>query len=240
MKVILFTLFCVLSLAGCGEPKDKVLPTQLESMEALVGFLEKLTPEEQELTKAYAMRHTSPAKDGGKAITIIPEGTTVGIAIEDQRKFKANAEMEATKKRLQEEKLRHEAELAIKKLNEAVTVTLSNKKLLKVKEQGKTIEKIEVAFSYKNNLDKDISLVKGVISIKDMQDKVFSTFPVAITIPIKTAEVMTLSGSRPIGIDPNNDDAQFAKMENTNFSVNWDPSEITLSDGTILTAISIH
>ena len=94
-------LLCSIILTACSGPKDTVIPRELDKMDSIKPAMEKLTVEEKELAASYIMRNTIGAKlgalFGGKEGTGIPEGMTLGKAIEEQRKFKADAAIEEVK-----------------------------------------------------------------------------------------------------------------------------------------------
>ncbi|MCM2348156.1 hypothetical protein [Acidovorax soli] len=132
MRVNLLVVASLMALAACSGPKDTPLPKDLEKMESIKPAMEKLTPEERELAAGYIMRHTIGAKlgglFGGKEVPGIPEGMTLGKAIEEQRKFKADAALVEAKQQALKAKLQAEREAAMKPMLDAVTVTLVSKK----------------------------------------------------------------------------------------------------------------
>lgn len=84
-RAITIVLFCLI-LAACNSVKNTPLPQDLGKMESIKPAMEKLTPAERDLATGYIMRHTL---FGGAAIPEIPEGMTIGKAIEDQTQFLA-------------------------------------------------------------------------------------------------------------------------------------------------------
>ena len=87
MLRLILSFFVALAVAACSGPKDTPVPKDLTAMEAVKPALEKLTTEERELFAGYVMRNTFGAKlgamFGGKEGPGIPDGMTVGKAIED-------------------------------------------------------------------------------------------------------------------------------------------------------------
>jgi hypothetical protein len=130
----LMVLVAVALLSGCGGAKDTPLPRELDKMDSLKPVMEKLTPEERELLAGYVMRTTIGSKMGalfgGKEGAGVPEGMTVGRAIEEQRKFKAEAALEEAKQAAVKAKLQAERDAAMKQMRDAVTVTLVSKKIV--------------------------------------------------------------------------------------------------------------
>ena len=88
------SLFCLaILLAGCGDPHNTIVPADLSQWRDTVRpSLQKLTAEEQELFAQYARRHTILADEvglNGEKADPIPEGMTLGKAIEEQRSYNA-------------------------------------------------------------------------------------------------------------------------------------------------------
>ena len=153
-------LLLAIALTACSRPKDTPLPRDLDKMDTIKPAMGKLTAEEQELATGYIMRHTVGAKLGGLLVGKegpgIPEGMTIGKAIDEQRQFKADAALEEAKQQALKAKLQAEREAVQKHMREAVTVTLVSKKL--AVEHGYsgiiTDEDIQVIFGYKTTLTK--------------------------------------------------------------------------------------
>lgn len=102
----IFFIFClVLLLIACGDPHNTKVPADFSKWNTTVKpALQKLTPRDQELFTQYVRRHMILADEvglyGDKADPI-PEGMTLGKAIEEQRNYIARqqAEESAEKKR---------------------------------------------------------------------------------------------------------------------------------------------
>jgi len=243
MRTRLAILLCLIILTACSGPKDTPLPRELDKMDSIKPAMEKLTPEERELVAGYIMRHTIGAKlsglFGGKESPGIPEGMTIGKAIEEQSKFKADAAVEEAKQHALKAKLQAEREAAIKPMREAITVTLLSKKLeIEHGYSGMVMdEKLQVTFGYKNNSTKDIAGVKGYISVKDLFGDEISGFMISNDNTIKAGESITWTGSRSVKYSlGNNKDRKLAELEEDKFKVVWEPHMIVFKDGTELTA----
>jgi|SRR3989338_2423130 len=238
LTILLFSII----LAACSGPKDIPLPRELDKMDSIKPAMEKLTTEERELVAGYIMRHTIGAKlgglFGGKEDPGIPDGMTLGKAIDEQRKFKADAAIEEAKQQALKAKLQAEREATIKPMLEAITVTLVSKKLeAEHGYSGMVVdEKLEVIFGYKNNTDKDIAGVKGYISVKDLFGDELSGFLISNDNTIKAGQTTTWAGSRSVKYSlGNNKDQKLAELEDTKFKVVWEPRMIVFKDGTKLT-----
>ena len=240
-SVGLTVLVCSLLLAACSGPKETPLPRDLDKMEAIRPALEKLTPEERELATGYIMRHTIGAKlgavFGGKESPGIPEGMTLGKAIEEQRRFRADAVLEEAKQQALKAKLQAEREAAIKPMREAVTVALVSKKINTERGYSGMVmdEYLEVTFGYKNNSPKDIAGVKGRVSVKDLFGDEISAFRISNDSTIKTGQTATWTGSRSLRFSlGTNKDRKLAELTDDKFSVEWEPQVIVFADGTKL------
>ena len=238
LTILLFSII----LAACSGPKDIPLTRELDKMDSIKPAMEKLTTEERELVAGYIMRHTIGAKlgglFGGKEDPGIPDGMTLGKAIDEQRKFKADAAIEEAKQQALKAKLQAEREATIKPMLEAITVTLVSKKLeAEHGYSGMVVdEKLEVIFGYKNNTDKDIAGVKGYISVKDLFGDELSGFLISNDNTIKAGQTTTWAGSRSVKYSlGNNKDQKLAELEDTKFKVVWEPRMIVFKDGTKLT-----
>ena len=172
MSRLILSLIVLLAVSACSGPKDTPVPKDLAAMEAVKPALEKLTPEERELFAGYVMRNTLGAKlgglFGGKEGPGIPDGMTVGKAIEDQRKFKADRAVEEAKQAALKEKLNAGREAAMKTMRDAVTVTLLSKAIEEERGISGMLmdENLQVTFGYKNNSTKEIAGVKGYVSVR--------------------------------------------------------------------------
>jgi len=242
MRLSITILLCSILLAACSGPKDTPLPRDLDKMDSIKPSMEKLAPEERELAAGYIMRHTIGAKlgglFGGKEGPGIPEGMTLGKAIDEQRKFKAAAALEEAKQQALKAKLQAEREAALKPMREAITVTLVSKKIATERGYSGMVmdENLNVTFGYKNNSGKDISGVKGRISIKDLFGDEISAFQISNDSTIKAGQTATWTGSRSVRFSMgSNKDRKLAELDDDKFKVVWEPQVIVFTDGTKLT-----
>lgn len=243
MRTRLTILLCSIILTACSGPKDTPFPRDLDKMDSVKPAMEKLTAEERELAAGYIMRHTIGAKlgglFGGKEGPGIPEGMTLGKAIDEQRKFKADAAIEEAKQQALKAKLQAEREAAMKVMREAITVTLVSKKIKAEHGYSGMLmnEKLEVVFGYKNNADKDIAGVKGYVSIKDLFGDEISGFLISNDDTIKAGQSITWAGSRSVMFSlGHNKDRKLAELDDDKYKVVWEPQMVVFKDGTKLTA----
>ena len=232
-----------LLLAACSGPKDTPVPKDLAAMESVKPSIEKLSVEERELFAGYVVRHTFGAKlgglFGGKEGPGIPDGMTIGKAIEEQRKFKAERAVEEAKEAALKENLRSERDAAMKTMREAVTVTLVSKALRDQRGSSgiQLDEHLQVTFGYKNNSSKDIAGVKGYISVRDLFDDEISGFAVSNDETIRAGESKTWTGSRSVKYAmAKHKDRKLAELADDKFKIVWEPKVVVFADGSKLTA----
>ena len=92
----IFVLAIVIALCACSKPTDTVVPTSLDKMASINPQIEKLKPEERELFSKYVLRHTVGAAMGGMLginAEPIPEGITIGKAIDEERDYLKQQEL---------------------------------------------------------------------------------------------------------------------------------------------------
>lgn len=101
--VRIFPIFCfALLLVACGDPHDTKIPDDISKWSTSVKpALQKLTLDEQALFTQYVRRHTTAATVGLVADQTdpIPEGMTLGKAIEEQRSYLAREQAQAVKEK---------------------------------------------------------------------------------------------------------------------------------------------
>lgn len=238
----LLLLACA-ALVACSQPLDTPVPKEIEKLESIKPALDKLSPQERELFAGYVMRHTVGAKlgalFGGKDAGGIPDGMTIGRAIEEQRKFKADFELAEARERALKEKLKAERDLAVAKMRDVVTVTLVSKELKPERGYGGRImdEHLVVTFGYKNNGEKDIAGVKGKISIRDLFGDEVTGFQVSNDETLRAGATSTWTGSRSVmyAAGRHGNDRKFAELADDKFKLQWEPQVIVFNDGSQLT-----
>ena len=241
MRLLLIFLICIASLGGCDRPKETVIPKAIEKLETIKPALDKLTTEERALATGYILRQTMAEKlgglFGGKAGPGIPEGMTIGNAIEEERKFVAERNSEEAKQAALAAKLQAEREAALKPMRSAVTVTLVAKEIVPKRGMSGMLldEYLNVTFGYKNNTEKDIAGVKGLISLRDLFGDKISEFLVSNDSTIKAGESVTWTGSRSLQYSiGDNKDRKLGELTSDKYKLLWEPRIIVFSDGSKL------
>lgn len=78
---------------GCStDPKDAVIPARTQDLPQIQNQVKRLHEGERALLAGYILRHTfSQGMEGiEQGNTYVPEGTTIGQALEDQKRFVAS------------------------------------------------------------------------------------------------------------------------------------------------------
>lgn len=235
-------LACVLIAAGCSNPKNTVLPTDIEKLGSIKPAMEKLSPDEKELLSGYLMRHAmSVAAKGmfGIKPDPVPEGMTIGKAIEEQGEFVAKQKAKEAEEKALKAKLQAEREQAQATMRDAVLVTVVSKKAIKETGFGGMVldEHLSVTFGYKNNSGKDIAGVKGTVDIEDLFGDQLVGFNISNDSTIKAGGTSTWSGGRSLKYGHNKDnDQKFLELPEEKYKVVWKPEMVVFTDGTKLTA----
>ncbi|WP_337054082.1 hypothetical protein [Pseudoxanthomonas sp. USHLN014] len=235
MKIRLIASSALLvAMAACTGAKDTQLPTEVGKMDSIKPQVEKLKPEERDLLAGYVLRHTVAAalrgeKDG------IPAGTTLGKAIDEQREFLSNQKIEEAKQAALKAELQAKRDAAIKQMRDAVTVTLVDKKI--EPEYGFSgmlmDENLEIRIGYHNNTAKDIAGVKGMLTVNDLFGDKLSAFAISNDDTIPAGGSIEWQGTRSVkyagGSD--NKDRKLAALDDSKYTVVWEPSQIVFADG---------
>jgi len=237
---IIFAL--VVAIVGCSDPKATVVPTSLEKMEEIKPVIEKLSPDEKDLFAKYLVRHTVGAAMGGMFginSDPIPEGITVGKAIEEQREFVQKKEAAEKEEKALQAKMAIEQEKAMDAMRKVVTVTVLTKNIkIEYGRSGIVMdEMLLVNFGYKNNADKEISGVKGTIEVSDQFGDPLTAFNVSNDESIAPEHVVVWSGGRSVRYGLSEDkDRKFAALPDEKYRITWKPRVIVFADGTKMTA----
>lgn len=156
MKRLILAIAMSIVLVGCSNPKDEVIPAELNktTMQEFAEKIKGLSEEEKALLTAYIARsEISKAFGGGSA----PAGTTVAEAIENQKKWQEKLQEEEKIKAERAEKLKAEKDAKTTEFRKAVTVTVFDKSLIK----GDWQSYINLDVDFKNNSGKNIDGIKG-------------------------------------------------------------------------------
>jgi len=156
MKKLILALAVSVVLAGCSNPKDEVIPTELNET-TMQNFAEKvkgLSEEDKALLTGYIARSELSKAFGGNSA---PTGTTVGEAIDNQKQWQAQMQEEERLKAEKAKKLKAEKDAKTAEFKKAVAVTVFDKNLIK----GDWQSYINLNIDFKNNSGKNIEGIKG-------------------------------------------------------------------------------
>lgn len=233
MNRIAALIVAVTMVAGCSKPTDAVIPSDISVWDKeLAPHLKKLPDDEREKVGVYLMRVKLGEVFGGKGV---PPGTTVGQALEAQKKWEAEqaakrAEEEALKKKLEQERV-----AATEQLNKAVTVTLLSKRQLpKNYDAGRYSEQQEFRIGVQNNSEKPVSGVAGEIKFIDVFDKEVGAVSFRISENIAPGKSATWVGGRDYNrfIDAHR---AVWNLEEGKYTTRFVPDMVVYADGTKLT-----
>jgi len=233
VKSAAILLIVIAALSGCSKPTDAVIPSDMAAWDKeLAPELKKLPDSDREKVAAYLMRAKLGEVFGGKGV---PPGTTIGQALDGQKKFEAeqaakHAEEEALKKKLEQERA-----TAMEQLNKAVTVTLLSKsELPKNFSAGRYSEYQQFRIGVQNNSEKTMMGVSGEIKFIDVFDKVVGAVNFRISENIEPGKSANWTGGR----DYNQFlDAHRAvwNLEEGKYTTRFEPEMVVFKDGTKLT-----
>lgn len=228
-------------LVACSDPKNTPLPREIDKMESIKPVMEKLSEEERKLVAGYLMRHTVGTALGGifgqKKADPMPDGMTIGKAIEEQRAFLANMKAEEEKQKAREAAAKAEAEKSMAALREAVSATFVKRSIETERGySGMEINKhLVVTFAFTNHTDKPVAAVKGTIDVEDLFGDNVTGFHFSNSETIAPGKTITWTGSRSVKYGLSSDrDTKFAGLDEGKFKTVWKPEGIVFSDGTKL------
>ena len=232
-KLLVAAFVTIFALAGCSDPHDALIPSDVENWEQdLAPELKKLSDEERQKAAAYLMRAKMGEAFGG---TGIPPGTTVGQAIDAQRLW----EEQQAAKRAEEEalklKIERERASALEALNEAVTVSLIAKREIPRNFRARRYSDYqEFQIGVRNDTDKTIIGVAGQITFIDVFEKEVGAVGFRISEEIEAGNSVTWTGGRDYNefIDEHR---SVWNLEEGKYSTRFEPEMIVFKDGTKLT-----
>ncbi|MFY9328477.1 MAG: hypothetical protein WAO76_10725 [Georgfuchsia sp.] len=233
MKRLAVILITTVVLCGCSKPTDNVIPTDMSTWDkGLAPALKKLSDADREKVATYLMRAKMGEVFGGKGI---PPGTTIGQALEAQKKWDAEQEAKRAEEEALKKKLEQERATVIKQLNNAVTVTLlAKRELPKNFDIGRYSEYQEFRIGVQNKSEKAVVGVAGEIKFIDVFDKEVGATNFRISENIEPGRSVTWTGGR--------DYNQFLDMhravwnlEEGKYTTKFVPSMVVFKDGTKLT-----
>lgn len=232
MKKIIALIFTILIAAGCSKPQDVVLSSDPGKWgQEVSDASQKLSEDDRKLLAAYAMRSVLGSAFGGKGIA---PGTTIGVAIAEQKQWVVQQQAEQAEQDALKNKLAAEQQVFQKAVAEALIVTVLEKKVLpKDYSASRYSDQQTFKFGLQNKSGRDIEGVTGKIQFYDIFDREVGSVSFAFDDGIKAGATATWSG----GLDINQFDDEQKKLANLaegKYTTRFFPTVIVFADGTKL------
>lgn len=168
--VLLPAVLATMAIAGCSRPTDAVIPSDIGKWDTdLAPQVKKLSEAEQKLAVGYITRMKVGEALKGQPV---PFGTTLGDAIEQQKRWLA--ERDAADRKAAELKAQVEKEQAVHRaaVDQAVTVTLISKtELPQDRDAQRYRAQQRFSIAVKNTGQKELLGVSGELEFIDVFDK---------------------------------------------------------------------
>lgn len=234
MKKVIGSLLVLALLAACSKPAETIIPADKASWDKeLAPSVKKLGEEDQKLFAAYIIRTgMSSALSGGKEG--IPFGTTIGQAIDEQKKWMAEQERQAAEAAALKAKMEAERLEAIKAINAAATVTLLGKKELGSNYHvGRYSDYQEFTIGVENKSDKEIAGVSGELEFIDIFGKTVGGVTFRISQKIKPGAHYKWVGGRDYNRFIDGHKAVW-NLEEGKYTTRFVPESVIFADGSRL------
>lgn len=171
-----FALLLLISvlLAGCGNPKDQVIPRDLSKLDQDKEFIEtvkSLPQEDKDLLTGYVARALIAQAFNQSP----PIGRTVGEAIENQKAWVKEQQQIEQQKEVAKQKALAEFEKQSLELQKALQLVYLKRVGIK---KANYQEYVQLAFDLKNNSGKEISGYKADLKFKDQFGNEFKTLTI--------------------------------------------------------------
>ncbi|MEA9419810.1 hypothetical protein VCX22_20585 [Aeromonas caviae] len=224
-------------LFGCGpmDPKTTVLPSDISTWKAdtkLEGAVKKLGEEDKRLLVAYSMRAGLGQAFGGEGI---PQGTTIGSAIETQKAWEeAQRQAQAQQAALEAEVKQKQLE-SLKEMNSALTTSLMSLKYIPSDFQAQRIEDLfEIQIAFKNNTSEKMIGVRGTVVFKDVFGEIIKQINLSNDADIPAGQTVIYNGT----FDYNqfmNEDTKLRNTDRSKLTFEWMPDTYLFDGGKKLT-----
>ncbi len=234
MKFLLAILCVVLSLA-CSNPKNTRIPKDLANMESIKPAVEKLKQEEKELLTGYLMRHTLGSAMGaafGAKSDPIPDGMTIGKAIDEQSQFVAKVKANEATEKAAKEKLEAARKALAEQMAQVLSVKPSEISLHLATFRDYDVNSyIKLVFVFENKGQKTITGIKGIATFRDKFGDVVSSLPMKVEEELKSGTATTVKLSKRYN-QFDHDDQKLAGLDANTVKFELAPEVVLFSDGT--------
>ncbi|AUZ76639.1 hypothetical protein C3405_06715 [Aeromonas hydrophila] len=198
--------------------------------------VKKLSEDDRKLLQGYMVSTVMSEAFGGKGV---PEGQTIGAAIEVQRSMieaKAREKQEKAAKQVQAQRAQEDA---LSKMNNAVDAVLLTFKFTPSDVGAKRYsDSFDISIGFRNKTDKEISGVKGIVIFKDMFGEIIKTVRLSNDQPIPAKCKSIYRGS----IDYNqfmDADTKLRSVDHKKMKFEWTPEIYIFDDGSKLEAAAL-
>jgi hypothetical protein len=227
MKLNLVIIMFALALLGCGGAKDKAVPSDMAKWDTeLKPSIDKLTEEDKKLFLGFVMRAKLGEVFGGKGLE---DGLTIGKAIERQKTWVDEQAKKEAEAKLLKQKLEAERAALRKQVDDLLTVTVLNLKLVKESYSENQL----IVLGFQNNGQKDILGIKGTVKFIDIFDKEVGAVGFSYDDGLKAGAAGTWNGSRRYNQFIESHKA-VANLEEGKYKTRFEPEMIVFSDKTKL------
>ncbi len=230
MKKLAVLLSVVMLLAACSNPMETIIPSDIASWDKdLAPAIKSMSDADKALFAGYAARVKLGELFGAGGG--IPLGTTVGQAIDTQKKWvteqkKAEEEAKALRVKVEADQL-----ATIKAINAAVTVTLLSKHAIPSNYRvGRYSDTQQFIIVVKNKSAKELVGVSGELEFIDVFDRVVGSTLFSISEKIKPDDLYTWIGER----DYNQYIAEHKaiwNLEEGKYTTRFTPAAVVYADG---------
>lgn len=218
---------------ACSNPRNTKLPQDIASLESIKPSVDKLTEEEKTLLTGYIMRHTIGSAFGaafGKKSDPIPQGMTIGKAIDEQKAF-----IQAERNREIEEKAKKDRIAAARKAASDQLAQMLTIRLVRIKVESEDqfgfSKRINFYFEMENKSQKTIVGLKGDGVLKDRFGDVLASPSMKTEVNIAPGQIIKTSMGRSYN-QFREEDKKLASADALNCSFIFTPSIVLFSDGT--------
>jgi len=235
MRLVVLILVAVACFAcDTHDPKSVAVPPSLESWQSDEDLKEasaELTDEDKRLFGAYAIRSAMASAFGSSGI---PAGTTIGSAIEVQRRWEAEQKAEKARQALLKRELESSRLAHLREMNDALTVSL-----LKLgfrdsdPRAGRYSDQFLIEIGFENRTDQELIGAKGVVVLKDVFGDTIKRINLSNDTSIQYGETHVWSGT----MDYNQFRSEDKKLRTTpsdKLNFEWEPVAYLFEDGTRL------
>ncbi len=229
MKKLFLPILLSAFIIGCSNPKDEVLPPNLNEsdMKVLAEKVKSLNEEDKVLLTQYLMRSEMSKAFGGAGAST---GTTVGEAIENQKQWVVEQKAEEQAKTERAAKLKAEKDAKTAEFEKAVSVTVFDKNLVKTNLQSFITLDVDI----KNNSTKEIAGLKGIVRFFDKFGDLIISFRFGddtLNIPEGDSLESTFTWGYNEFMDGDN---KFVNTSLEGMKYKFEPEQILFKDGTKL------